>query len=310
MARHQINWREAPSEGRGGVVSIGNFDGVHRGHASLVEEVARQARQRGVPAVVLTFEPHPRELLVPGPPLPQLTTPQERSRLLEEHGVDQVLELRTTTELLSLTAEEFFHQVIQQQLGVVALVEGPNFGFGRKRQGNIDILGQLCQAASIPLTIVQPLILDGQPVSSSQVRQALLRGAVELAARLLGRTYQIEGLVGTGQRRGKSLGFPTANLEQVRTLLPGDGVYAVRALAEGRWWPGAANLGPNPTFADQQRKIEVHLIDYQGDLYGRPLAVEFLKRLRDTRPFAGPAELVEQLGQDIEQARKAGEELR
>lgn len=310
MARHLLEWNAMPpSECRGGVLTIGNFDGVHCGHVLLVEEVSRQARPRGVPALTLTFEPHPRELLAPGPPQPLLTTSEDRCRLLEKQGADHVLVLRTTPELLALSADEFFHQVIQKRLQVVALVEGKNFGFGRNRQGNIETLAQLCQTAAIPLTVVSPLIVEGRPISSSQIRQALLGGSVELAARLLGRNYQIEGLVGTGQRRGMSLGFPTANLEQLRTLVPGDGVYAVSVLAEGKRWPGAANVGSNPTFAEQKRKVEVHLIGFHGDLYGRHLAIEFLKRLRDTRPFAGVSELVAQLRSDVEQARRINDEV-
>ncbi len=306
MARHRIDWREtAPSACRGGVLTIGNFDGVHRGHAGLVEEVARQARARSVPALVLTFEPHPRELLVPGPPQPLLTTPEDRSRLLEEHGADHILLLRTTAELLALSAEEFFQRVIRDQLQAVALVEGHNFGFGRGRQGNVETLERLCRPAGIPLTVVPPLLVDGRAVSSSQVRQALLAGNVELARLLLGRTYRIHGQVGTGQKRGQSLGFPTANLQQVSTLIPGDGVYAVVTAVGKRYWAGAANVGPNPTFGENQRKVEVHLIGFQGDLYGQELTVDFLKRLRDTRPFAGVDELVEQLKHDVEQARQA-----
>jgi len=310
MARHLIDWRQTPpSECRGGVLTIGNFDGVHRGHASLVAEVCRQARPGGVAALALTFEPHPRDLLVAGPAQPLLTTPEDRNLLLQELGVDHVLALRTTPELLALSAEEFFQRVIQDQLQVAALVEGQNFGFGRNRQGNVETLNRLCRSAAIPLTVVPPLLLDGRLVSSSQVRQALLAGSVELASQLLGRNYRIHGQVGTGQKRGQRLGFPTANLEQVSTLIPGDGVYAVRVLAAGKVWPGAANIGPNPTFAEQQRKTEIHLIGFQGDLYGQPLTVDFLKRLRDTRTFAGMAELVEQLRHDVEQARQVARDI-
>ncbi len=308
MARHAIDWQETPPGAfRGGVLTIGNFDGVHRGHAALVEEVRRQARTLGVPALALTFEPHPRELLAPGPHQPLLSTPEERCRLLMEHGAEHVLELKTTRDLLALSAEEFFHLVIRDHLQAAALVEGQNFGFGRKRQGNIETLGCLCRESAIPLTVVPPLVIEGRPVSSSQVRQALLGGSVELACRLLGRNYRLAGRVVAGQHRGQTLGFPTANLEQISTLIPGDGVYAVRVEVEGGSWPGAANIGANLTFAEQERKVEVHLIGYHGDLYGQTLTVDFLKRLRDTRPFAGVAELVEQLHRDVEQARQIAE---
>jgi riboflavin kinase/FMN adenylyltransferase len=230
--------------------------------------------------------------------------------LLHEHGADHVLVLRTTHELLALSAEDFFHRVVREQLQAAALVEGQNFGFGHKRRGNVHTLKQLCEGSAIPLTVVPPVLVEGRPVSSSEVRQTLLSGAVDFAARLLGRHYRIHGVVATGQRRGQSLGFPTANLEQVSTLVPRDGVYAVRVETGGKTWPGAANIGPNPTFAEQQRKLEVHLIGYQGDLYGQPLTVDFVVRLRDTRRFQGVSELVEQLRRDIEQAETAVREDR
>jgi riboflavin kinase/FMN adenylyltransferase len=220
---------------------------------------------------------------------------------LHDLGADHVLVLRTTHDLLALTAAEFFARVVQQRLAARALVEGVNFGFGRNREGNIDTLAQLCRAAGMPLTIVPPLLADGAEVSSSRVRSLLLRGAVAEVADLLGRPYRLHGTVGTGQRRGQTIGFPTANLDRVETLIPGDGVYAVRAPLGEAVWPGAANVGPNPTFGEQARKVEVHLIGFQGDLYGRPLAVDFVQRLRDTRRFGSAAELVEQLRRDVDQ---------
>jgi len=305
MAAHTIDWNAMPpGDCRGGAVAIGNFDGVHRGHAALIAELHRQARERGGPAVALTFDPHPLDLLRPGQAPPLLTTAVERGRLLLELGADRVLVLRITAEMLALRATEFFSQVIQQRLNTRALVEGVNFGFGRGREGNIDTLAQLCGPAGIRLTVVPPVVLDGVEVSSSRVRSALTAGAVREAAALLGRPYRLQGTVGVGQRRGQKLGFPTANLEHLLTLAPGDGVYAVRVSAQGQRWAGAANVGPNPTFGETVRKIEVHLIGFQGDLYGEPLAVDFIERLRDTRSFAHVGELVEQLRRDIEAARE------
>jgi riboflavin kinase/FMN adenylyltransferase len=306
MAAHTIDWQAMPpGECREGAVTVGNFDGVHRGHAALLAELRRQARAVNGPAVALTFDPHPLELLRPGQSPPQLTTPEDRARLLHELGADHVLVLRVTREMLALRAAEFFAQVIQERLHTRALVEGTNFGFGRGREGNVQTLAQLCKPAGIHLTVVPPVILDGVEVSSSQVRSALSAGAVRDAASLLGRPYRLPGRVGAGESRGRKLGFPTANLEQARTLIPGDGVYAVRVPHQGQFWAAAANIGPNPTFGENARKIEVHLIGFQGDLYGQPLAVDFMERLRDTRPFRGVAELIEQLQRDIEQARQA-----
>jgi riboflavin kinase/FMN adenylyltransferase len=234
-----------------------------------------------------------------------LTTLADRTRLLHDLGADHVLLLHTTPDLLALSADAFFAAVVQKGLAVRALVEGVNFGFGHGREGNIHTLEFLCPAAGIALAVVPPVVEDGQEVSSSRVRAALAAGAVEEAARLLGRPHRLHGTVGTGRRRGQALGFPTANLEQLQTLAPGDGVYAVRAEVDGAFFPAAANVGPNPTFGEDARKVEAHLIGFHGDLYGRPLAIDFVRRLRDTRPFAGVAELVGQLRHDVEQARQA-----
>jgi riboflavin kinase/FMN adenylyltransferase len=305
MALATLGWQETPPGAfRGGAVAVGNFDGVHRGHAALLAELRDRARAAGGPAVAVTFDPHPLQLLRPEHFLPVLTTTPDRVALLQASGADRVLVLRTTPDLLQLTAADFFREVIRQRLGARAQVEGANFAFGRGREGNIDTLARLCREADVALTVVPPFVLDGVPVSSSRVRSALVRGAVEAAATLLGRPYRVRGTVGTGQRRGQTLGFPTANLERIETVLPGDGVYAVRVRHEGRTWPGAANMGPNPTFGEQARKVEVHLIGFQGDLYGQALAVDFVARLRDTRPFRGADDLVAQLRHDVEEARR------
>jgi riboflavin kinase/FMN adenylyltransferase len=299
-----IDWDQMPPEEfRHGVVAIGNFDGVHCGHSSLIQETCRQAAAISRPAVALTFDPHPREVLAPTTAPPLLTTPADRWEMLQNLGA-WVLILRTTQALLSLSAADFFHQVVRQRLAVAALVEGHNFGFGHNREGTVETLAALCREDRVPLTVVPPLVIEGQAVSSSRVRQALLGGAVAEAALLLGRPYRLRGRVGTGQRRGRTLGFPTANVEDIATLIPRDGVYAVRVWARQRSWPGAANIGPNPTFAEQQRKVEVHLIGFDGDLYGQPLSIDFVEHLRDTRPFGSAAELVSQLRKDVEQAQR------
>jgi riboflavin kinase/FMN adenylyltransferase len=311
MASHTLDWEQTPPEPcRSGVVCIGNFDGVHVGHAALLAAAREQARAHAGPAVALTFDPHPLTLLRPAAAQPPLTTTADRCRLLHEAGADEVIVLRTAPSLLALGAREFFEQVVRQRLAARALVEGPNFGFGRGREGNVATLRQLCNEAGLALTVLPPQRLDGADVSSSRVRKLLLAGDVAGAVRLLGRPHRLHGTVGIGERRGRTLGFPTANLERLETLAPGNGVYAVRVPLEGRTWPGAANVGPNPTFGEDARKVEVHLIGFAGDLYGRPLAVDFVERLRDTRPFAGVAELREQLQRDVEQARQLVAEAR
>jgi riboflavin kinase/FMN adenylyltransferase len=303
MAITTLSWEATPPDPfQGGAVAVGNFDGVHRGHAALLAELRSQARAVDGPAVAITFDPHPLKLLRPDQFMPVLTTVADRASLIERHGADHVLILQTTPGLLQLTAGDFFHQVIQTRLRARAVVEGATFAFGRNREGSIETLSRLCEEAAVRLTVVSPFLLESVPVSSSRVRNALVRGAVRDAAALLGRPYRLSGIVGSGQRRGQSLGFPTANLEQIETLVPGDGVYAVRVEWGGTGWAGAANIGPNPTFGEHARKVEVHLIGFQGDLYGQRLAVDIVEWLRDTRPFRGPEELVAQLRRDVEQA--------
>lgn len=303
MVIERLRWNETPSNRcRGGALTIGNFDGVHRGHVALLAELRRQAVAVGGPAVVLTFDPHPLQLLRPTQFMPVLTPLPERARLLSQAGADCVLVLETTPHLLGLSAREFFDEVIRRRVAARALVEGPNFAFGRGREGTIETLARLGREHGISFTVVEPQHLDGVMVSSSRVRDALVAGDVRAASELLGRPYRIAGTVGVGRRRGGTIGFPTANLYGVQTVVPRDGVYAVRAWVGETPWPAAANLGPNPTFEEPTRKIEVHLIGYSGDLYDRTIAVDFLERLRDTRSFASVAELVEQVRRDVVRA--------
>jgi riboflavin kinase/FMN adenylyltransferase len=311
MGLFKLNWHEPLSEScRGGAITIGNFDGVHLGHLALLSQARAQAQPLSGPVVAVSFDPHPMQLLRPEQFQPVLTTPPDRAALLQANGADHVVLLQTTRDLLELSAEQFFREVIEERFRARALVEGPDFGFGKNREGNVATLDRFCRPAGIALTIVPPVMLDGQVVSSSRVRHALTAGNVGLARAYLGRPYRLHGIVGTGQRRGRTLGFPTANLEQIETLVPGDGVYAVRVEHRSRIWPGAANVGPNPTFGENARKVEVHLIDFQGELVGQQLAVDFVERLRDTRPFSGVEALVGQLRADVEHARRIAENPR
>jgi riboflavin kinase/FMN adenylyltransferase len=228
-----------------------------------------------------------------------------KCRWLQEAGADHVLILQTQASLLELSANDFFQLLLRQALETQGMVEGPTFGFGRNREGSIDTLRQFCQEASVLLRIASPVTEGDVIISSSRIREALLRGEVENAQRWLGRPHAITGTVREGAKRGRLLGFPTANLEDVPTLVPGDGVYAVRVSHGGKTWAGAANVGPNPTFAEQQRKLEVHLLDFAGDLYGQSLRVAFIARLRETKKFASVDELCQQLEKDVAAARQA-----
>jgi riboflavin kinase/FMN adenylyltransferase len=285
-------------------VTIGNFDGVHRGHEKLALRLIARAREVGGPAIVFTFDPHPVRLLRPEAAPPPLTWTDRKAQLLDELGVTAVIAYPTDEDLLSLSPQGFFDRIIRQQLAARAMVEGPNFFFGRGRSGNIETLGQFCSQADISLEVVQPTMIGGQIVSSSRVREALQAGDVDLARQLLTRPYRVRGMVTHGAGRGAKIGFPTANVEAIDTLLPAQGVYAGEAITAAGKWPAAVNIGPNPTFGESALKVEVHLIDFAGSLYGQPLEVDFLARLRSIQPFESVAALKSQLTRDVAAARQ------
>jgi len=293
-----------PADLRRGAVTIGNFDGVHRGHARIVERLLAKAREVGGPAIVFTFDPHPVRLLRPEAAPPPLTWTDRKAQLLDELGVTAVIAYPTDEALLALSPQEFFNRIVRERLDARAMVEGPNFFFGRSRAGNIEVLGQLCQAAGVSLEIVQPLVVGKEFVSSSRVREAIAAGDVDLARQLLTRPYRIRGMITHGAGRGAKIGFPTANVAAIDTLLPGQGVYAAQAITQAGTWPAAVNIGPNPTFGEHALKVEVHLIDFAGSLYGQPLEVDFLARLRSIQPFPSVAALQTQLAHDVAAARR------
>jgi riboflavin kinase/FMN adenylyltransferase len=293
-----------PADLRGGAVAIGNFDGVHRGHALLVQRLLAMASQVGGPAIALTFDPHPVRLLRPQSAPPPLTWTDRKAQLLAELGVTATIAFPTDQALLALTADEFFERIVASRLAAKAMVEGPNFRFGRGRAGDIAALRRLCSAANVLLEIVQPLAVGNELVSSSRVRAAIGTGDVDLARQLLTRPYRIRGMVTHGAGRGAKIGFPTANLEAIDTLLPGQGVYAALAITPGGRWPAAVNIGPNPTFGEHALKIEVHLIGFAESLYGVALEVDFLSRLRNIRPFDSVESLKQQLQTDVAAARE------
>ncbi|MBI2825729.1 MAG: bifunctional riboflavin kinase/FAD synthetase [Planctomycetia bacterium] len=292
---------------RTGAVAIGNFDGVHLGHARIVERLIARAREVGGPAVVLTFDPHPVRLLRPAEAPPPLTWTDRKAALLAELGVDWIIAYPTDEQLLNLTPAEFFERIVRRALDARALVEGPNFFFGRGRSGTIEVLRTLAAAADISLDVVEPVVVDGEFVSSSRVRKLLSEGRVDEARRMLTRPYRLRGMVTHGAGRGAKIGFPTANLAAIDTLLPGVGVYAGRAWIDGQSWPAAINVGPNPTFGEQALKLEVHAIGFAGQLYGQPLEVDFLSRLRDIHPFENAEALKAQLVRDVAEARRAAD---
>jgi riboflavin kinase/FMN adenylyltransferase len=294
---------ERPELYRGGYVSIGNFDGVHRGHQEIAQHLAARARTEGVPAVVLTFDPHPLALLRPSHVPPSLTTLAHKAELLEESGVTCVIAYPTDRALLQLTPAEFVDRILVGELAAKGIIEGPNFCFGKDRKGDIDTLRELCRDRNIQLEVAQPVGGARAMVSSSTIRSLVTAGQLAEAVKLLAHAYRLEGAVGVGAKRGQQIGFPTANVGGIETLLPADGVYAGRSQVAGRRFAAAVNIGPNPTFGEDARKVEVHLIDFAGDLYGQTLAVDLVNRVRDVRKFASREALVDQIGQDVAAVR-------
>lgn len=304
------NASEFPSESRGGAASIGNFDGVHRGHARIIERLVALARKSGGPALVFTFDPHPACLLRPNESPAPLTSVERKAELLADLGVDAVWAYPTDSNLLALSDREFFERIVLGQLATTALVEGSNFRFGRDRVGTVDRLRQFCRNANLELEVVEPVMLAGEVVSSSRTRKLLAEGRIDEARQTLTRPYRLRGIVSQGARRGATLGFPTANLDQVGTLIPGRGVYAGFARYEGICKPAAIHVGPNPTFGESHLKVEVHVIGASPSLYGQPLEVDFLTRIRDVRPFPDVAALKAQLTQDVAAASAALDEFK
>jgi riboflavin kinase / FMN adenylyltransferase len=297
-----------PERFRHGAVSIGNFDGVHRGHAELVKTLLAEARAVGGPAVAFTFDPHPASVLRPDQTPPPLSWTERKASLLGELGVDAVIAYPTDLALLQLDAPTFFQQVVLGRLAARAMVEGPNFFFGHDRSGDLDVLGRLCRDFQVVLKVAPAVQFEGETVSSSRVRQLVARGDVQTANRMLTQPYRIRGQVVRGDGLGRELGFPTANLAGVDTLLPGEGIYAGRAWIDAASWPAAISLGPSPTFDSSQSKTEVYLLGYEGTLYGRSIEVDFFARLRDIGRFDGVESLVTQIRRDVEAVRRIAAE--
>ncbi len=294
---------DLPDAALRGAVAIGNFDGVHRGHAELVKQLVARARECGGPAIIFTFDPHPVRLLRPEQCPPPLTWTARKAELLANLGVDRLIAYPTDEGLLRLSAQEFFNLIVKEKLDARAIIEGPNFYFGHKREGNIELLAEFASEAGMTLDIVTPSEESGEMISSSRIRQVLGEaGDAELAEQMLTAPYRLRGIVTHGAGRGAKIGFPTANLEGIDTLLPAHGVYAGIGHAGNQSWPAAINIGPNPTFGEAVSKVETHLIGYDETLYGRPLEVDFLRRLRDVRPFASKEELIEQIDRDVREA--------
>jgi len=290
----------------GAVLSIGNFDGMHRGHQRLLsyaQDLKRQSRANAVG--VVTFEPHPLTVLRPEAVPPRLTPPPIKRQLLAAAGVDVLVVLPPSHEVLDLTAEQFW-QLLRDQTRPSHLVEGTSFNFGKGRGGTIDTLRHWTASSDIRLHVIDavrvPLVdMQVAPVSSSLIRFLLGNGRVRDAAICLGRGYELEGTVEQGARRGRELGVPTANLKCAEQLIPADGVYAGRCRVGGKPWPAAISVGTNPTFGTNPRTVEAHLIDFSGDLYGHTLRLEFIDWIREQQTFTTLESLKEWIARDLAQ---------
>lgn len=291
-----------PERLRDGHVIVGNFDGVHRGHAAVIAQAAEVARPAGRPVVALTFEPHPRTFFQPDRPLFRLTERDEKARMLLRAGADAVVTLTFDAELSQIEAEAFVADVLVRRMGAHTVVVGWDFHFGRERKGSPAFLAEAGPRHGIFVEVVPPYG-GATPVSSSAIRDRLAAGDVAGANRLLGRRWIIEGEVVHGDKRGRDLGFPTANIVLPPETRLAHGVYAVRALVGGRIVDGAANFGRRPQFDDGAPRFEVYLIDFAGDLYGKRFRVEVVGLLRDEAKFESVDALIEQMRRDVLDAR-------
>jgi len=285
------------------LLTIGVFDGVHLGHQSLIAELLKQAARRRLLSGVVTFRQHPEDVLSPGKTLPFLTDIKTRINLLKDEGVDFIVPLSFTRRLAWLDARRFV-ALLQKHLRMRGLVLGADFALGKERAGDAAALKKLGKEMDFTVTIVPPLEINGEIVSSTTIRKAMADGNMKKVSELTGRYFSLYGKVVTGEGRGEGLGFPTANLDvNSGQALPPDGVYAGLAHVNGKVYEAMTNIGKNPTFANPNRTIETFLLDYSGDLYGRELSVEFVARLRDEKQFKNAGELKKQLAEDIKRGR-------
>lgn len=287
------------------VVTIGVFDGVHRGHQALINRAVAIARDKQVPSVLMTFDPHPSEVVRPGSHPAQLTTLRRRSELVEELGVDVFCVIPFTLEVSRMPADEFVHEVLVEQLHVAAVVVGENFTFGSKALGNVELLRRLGQRFGFVTEGADLVTDDGVTYSSTYIRACIDAGDVKAAAHALGRPHRLEGIVVRGDGRGRELGFPTANLSTTRfAAVPADGVYACWFVhSDGRRLKAAVSVGTNPTFSGRERRVEAFVLDVDEDFYGQRVALDFVERLRGMEKFDTVEALLEQMHRDVEEAR-------
>ncbi|MEX2236837.1 MAG: riboflavin biosynthesis protein RibF [Dehalococcoidia bacterium] len=291
------------ASGRPSAITIGVFDGVHRGHVHLIEQTRAAARELGCSAGVITLHPAPETVLHPERPTVYLTSLDERVELLRQHS-DWVAQVSFTSELAQISARDFV-SILIEQAGLRCLVEGPGFAFGRRREGNMQYLGELGDELGFEVREASPLVEGGEVISSTLVRTALAAGEMERVASLLGRPFSLRGPVVRGAERGRTIGFPTANLAVgADRHLPPFGVYVTRSTVGGRTFPSVTNIGLRPTFEERLPTVEAYLLDFEGDLYGQEMRLDILSRIRAEMKFEGLDELKAQIARDVESARR------
>lgn len=290
------------------VITVGTFDGVHRGHRDVIERLVARAHVLKIPSVLVTFEPHPLEVVNPAAAPLLLTTHDEKQEVIAETGLDYLAVVPFTAELAAYSAEDFVERILRRCFRMRELLIGYDHGFGRQRAGNVDVLRTLGERDGFRVEVVEPVsTADGHSVSSTSIRRAVAGGDLDRAAASLGRLYSVSGRVIEGAQRGRTIGFPTVNLgaPPKRKLLPPEGVYAVRAQTPAGPLGGMMNLGPRPTFGDSATSLEAHLFDTSGNFYGSHIRIDFVARLRETRKFASAEQLTAQLRNDERDARNA-----
>jgi riboflavin kinase/FMN adenylyltransferase len=303
---------DAPTDWGRCVVTIGVFDGVHRGHAVIIGQAVEAARKQGLPSVLLTFVPHPSEVVRPGTHPPMLTTLVRRAELVEQLRIDVFWALPFTREFSQMSPAEFAHEVLVARLHAATVIVGENFRFGHKAAGNVATLAELGRSFGFTAHGIGLLAEGDTPISATYVRSCVQAGDMEAAAAALGRPHRVDGIVERGDERGRAIGFPTANLRtDAWTAVPADGVYAGRAYRLDEWGrtvgplgTAAISVGTNPTFDVRQRRVEAFVLDFDGDLYGDGLGVEFVRRLRGMERFESVDALVSQMHDDVKQTRE------
>ena len=285
------------------LLTIGVFDGVHLGHRYLISQLTELARQQGLLSGVVTFRQHPQEVLSPQTRLPFLTDLAQRTNLLKNEGVEAIITLSFTPELAQLSAGQFIG-LLKKYLRMRGVVIGPDFALGQNREGNTDTLRRLGQEMGFSVTVVPPIIINGEVVSSTAIRNALAEGDMKRVQNLVGRPFSLHGRVIPGTRRGAELGFPTANLDtDPEQALPAEGVYVGWVHINDQAYPSMTNIGKRPTFGGSERVVEVYLLDYHGDLYGQELTIDIIERLRGEMKFDNLEELKKQIAEDVKQGR-------